>query len=523
MKKPEYVAGTVAIYRKYIDRFYEWDSKGRPGNWAVDETDREMLENLYIRSDLCTGYYHEQNGRNMVTIHEPGYRGADPSLLEQIRKKYLEEDRKKSITGTACVFSGEPVRMSVSLGDTVYEADGAVAEAARNRALSEEDIRGKLGKAGDTPFRFEELTVYTDGKSFLPVSALGELRRKALDGLKKMLLPNASAGVAPLEEPAADPEEIRLPSSFLMVRDAEQAEAVLRFLEETGRVGRTSFSDKGVPAALVLDGMLLDFGAEGERQRERIFRESEGLKLPVYAALPYVFREKDRTWLIRFLDENRENIYGFVTRNLEEVEFLYEKEYDKTVLADSTLYVWNHESERMLRSFCQGMVLPQELDRRELEETFGQSSSDKILMVYGRVPLMVTANCVRKTEGKCRRTEGKNRKTQSGSGFWYLQDRTGAEFPVEAQCSHCQNIIYNSVPTSLHRFAEDPLLKKCGAVMMSFTTENGKAVQEVLMHFAKSGILRAVMPEAACEHRTEEGKLFSDSGYTNGHYRKGAI
>ena len=43
------------------------------------------------------------------------------------------------------------------------------------------------------------------------------------------------------------------------------------------------------------------------------------------------------------------------------------------------------------------------------------------------------------------------------------------------------------------------------------------------MHFAKSGILRAVMPEAACEHRTEEGKLFSDSGYTNGHYRKGAI
>ncbi|MGO5168454.1 peptidase U32 family protein [Bacillota bacterium LCP21S3_D9] len=523
MKKPEYVAGTVAIYRKYIDRFYEWDSKGRPGSWAVDETDRKMLENLYIRSDLCTGYYHEQNGRNMVTIHEPGYRGADPSLLEQIRKKYLEEDRKQSITGTACVFSGEPVRMSVSLGDTVYEADGAVAEAARNRALSEEDIRGKLGKAGDTPFRFEELTVYTDGKSFLPVSALGELRRKALDGLKKMLLPDVSAGVAPLKEPVAAPEEIRLPSSFLMVRDAEQAEAVLRFLEETGRDGRASFSDKGVPVALVLDGMLLDFGAEGERQRERIFRESEGLKLPVYAALPYVFREKDRTWLIRFLDENRENIYGFVTRNLEEVEFLCEKEYDKTVLADSTLYIWNHESERILRSFCQGMVLPQELDRRELEETFGKSSSDKILMVYGRVPLMVTANCVRKTEGKCRRTEGKNRKTQSGSGFWYLQDRTGAEFPVEAQCSHCQNIIYNSVPTSLHRFAEDPLLKKCGAVMMSFTTENGKAVQEVLMHFAKSGILRAMMPEAACENRTEEGKLFSDSGYTNGHYRKGAI
>ena len=114
------------------------------------------------------------------------------------------------------------------------------------------------------------------------------------------------------------------------------------------------------------------------------------------------------------------------------MEFLYEKEYDKTVLADSTLYVWNHESERMLRSFCQGLVLPQELDRRELEETFGQSSSDKILLVYGRVPLMVTANCVCKTEGKCRRTEGKNRKTQSGSGFWYLQDRTGAEFPVEA-------------------------------------------------------------------------------------------
>ena len=52
MKKPEYVAGVVSVYRKYIDRYYE----GGPG-FRVDPEDKRILNNLYIRSETGSGYY----------------------------------------------------------------------------------------------------------------------------------------------------------------------------------------------------------------------------------------------------------------------------------------------------------------------------------------------------------------------------------------------------------------------------------------------------------------------------------
>lgn len=598
MKKPEYVAGTVAIYRKYIDRFYEWDQEGRPGTWQVDREDLDALNSLYIRSDLCSGYYRERNGRNMVTIHEPGYRGASQEFLDRIREQYLQKDRKLSVCGEAFLCAGKASRMTVSCGEAVYTAEGPVAQEARNCALTEEGIRTKLSKAGDSSFLFESLGVQTDGRAFLPVSALGELRRKALEGLAKELLKkrgqeeriwqDAGSGAELMqkaenevemqqgvgntaepqqipekeaEPPAENPLKRRpLPPTFYMVRTAEQAGEVLAFLEKqpdshNGRYqeqrleiaseafcGGKEREESGIgpdgkarklSIALILDGGLLEENAAARKERECLLRLARERDIPVLAALPYIFRESDRTWLLRFYEENAENFYGYVTRNLEEVEFLREKEYDKTVLADSMLYVWNEESEKILGRFCQGMVLPQELDQREMAETFRNRLSDKILMVYGRVPLMITAGCVRKTERKCLRAgkwiAGEGRK--AGLECWFLKDRTGARFPVTTVCSHCQNIIYNSVPTSLHRFTGDVLSDQCGAVLFSFTTECAGEVREILSLFARGKERIRRIPGAVprreeknpCGRQAGNMALCAEPEYTNGHYRKGAI
>lgn len=60
-------------------------------------------------------------------------------------------------------------------------------EEASNRVLSIEDIQGKLGETGDTTFGFENIDVKTDGKTFLPVSILKNLRREALEKLSEKL------------------------------------------------------------------------------------------------------------------------------------------------------------------------------------------------------------------------------------------------------------------------------------------------------------------------------------------------
>ena len=64
MKRPEYAAGVTSLYRKYIDMYYENPS----GDIRVSDEDMEILKGLYLRTGISEGYYHQHNGRNMVTI-----------------------------------------------------------------------------------------------------------------------------------------------------------------------------------------------------------------------------------------------------------------------------------------------------------------------------------------------------------------------------------------------------------------------------------------------------------------------
>jgi len=63
-----------------------------------------------------------------------------------------------------------------------------VLEQASKRILSEDEIEEKLSETGDTTFRFKRIEVKTDGKTFLPVSILKNLRREALAELEVKLL-----------------------------------------------------------------------------------------------------------------------------------------------------------------------------------------------------------------------------------------------------------------------------------------------------------------------------------------------
>lgn len=61
-------------------------------------------------------------------------------------------------------------------------------EAASKRVLSPEEIEEKLAETGDTTFAFGGVEVDFDGKAFLPVSVVKNLRREALEKLREELL-----------------------------------------------------------------------------------------------------------------------------------------------------------------------------------------------------------------------------------------------------------------------------------------------------------------------------------------------
>lgn len=72
MKRPEYVAGVTAMYRKYTDRYLA--NPNAP--YHVDAKDKEILMDLFNRGGFHSGYYTQKNGRDMITLEKPGHAGV---------------------------------------------------------------------------------------------------------------------------------------------------------------------------------------------------------------------------------------------------------------------------------------------------------------------------------------------------------------------------------------------------------------------------------------------------------------
>ena len=63
MKKAEYTAGVVEIYRKYLDRYLSGDRQPQ-----VSREDYQQLLDLYNRDGFHESYYRQRNGKNMMAL-----------------------------------------------------------------------------------------------------------------------------------------------------------------------------------------------------------------------------------------------------------------------------------------------------------------------------------------------------------------------------------------------------------------------------------------------------------------------
>ena len=137
---------------------------------------------------------------------------------------------------------------------------------------------------------------------------------------------------------------------------------------------------------------------------------------------------------------------------------------------------------------------PLELNERELRNR-GCCGSE--LVVYGRLPMMVSAQCIRKTTGKC----------DKRPGMLIMNDRKKKQFPVKNYCRFCYNMIYNSEPMWLADEMEAVLHLQPAAVRLQFTTEKPEEVSRVISAYADA--LRGKKPG------------YQPAARTKGHFRRG--
>ena len=501
MKSPRYTAGVVSIYRKYVDRYLKQGRKG----YRVDPEDRKALLDLFDRGGQTDGYYRKHNGRDMVVLKEkPAFREENRELYQYLDRTYVEAELKEKVQGFVSVHEGEPLSLTLSstgrLNGELHAVTvtGSVVQAAQNAPATEERIAKQVKKTGNTPFVFETLDVEISGNPFVPVQELNDLRRQAFVQLEAELL-------SPFRRACAETAGEKAAEVSLEPREAGTAAAA----ENCARAGENAYAltvslERPETLGPVLScpevsGVYLDsaeFGAESwKRAAEDCHRAGKKCLL----MMPHIYR----TEAARYFEEKKElflqaGFDGAVIRAWEEIELFNQLAPRLPLLFDFGSYSMNRRAEDFIRRMAPGrpaaFTVPVELNSKELEIRGCRGCE---LLVYGAIPMMVTAQCMKKTVEKC---TGKPE-------VLCLRDRMGKEFPVKNHCRFCYNTIYNSSPLSLLKDKKriDGLRPEC--LRLSFTTEDSETVVSVIRAFAGTFL---------------EGKEMELSGeFTRGHFKRG--
>lgn len=488
MKSPRYTAGVVRLYRKYVDLYLK---NGRKG-YRVDPKDRKELLDLFDRGGQTLGYYTEHNGRDMVVCHEkPAFRQENRELYQYLDKTYVEAEVKEPVQGFARVCEGEPLQLTLQYEDPLTGESrmaggiGAVVQTAVKQPMSKERIEKQLGKTGNTPYYFENLEVETGGSPFVPVQELNELRRSAFEQLTEEILRPYRREIPENRQSQKTLFENKKGNKTALyhIHVSVEHPAQLKVALSVPEVG-----------AIYLDSA--EFGAE--QWNEWVSRCHEADK-QCLLVMPHIFRDRAK----EYFETHRSRLEsagfdGLVIRAWEELELVREWKISISLVMDYGIYTMNHRAEDFVREMAPELsmrfTLPVELNSRELE---ARDSRERELLVYGSIPVMVTAQCIRKTVEGCSKCPE----------YLYLRDRKKKVFPVRNQCRFCCNTIYNSSPLSLLKDKKQIDRLQPEVLRLAFTSESAAQTGEVLDAYVKTFL--------------HQEPVELEGEFTRGHFKRG--
>lgn len=486
MKQPEYVYTVTSMYRKYADLYYE---RGEAA-YKVSEADRQALMGAYQRRGYSDGYYKRQNGKEMISFCRPK-RKIEGNAEKNDRKEYKI---KEKINGNLILSEGKRAKLGMEYhgkGKACYvEVFGDTVQRAVSAPLGRERIERQMRKTGDTQFEIGCLEIETEGNVFLPMQSLNVLRREGLRILSEQIVSRYRRGQS------QEPKDLAQPDC----QDGKEAEGGKKHrrklqvcvqtkeqLHEACRMARQG--EQNIDTVYVDGRLAFDKSAA---EAVSVLRSNQ---TEVFAAMPYIFRERAIAAYEAVWERLSPAYDGVLIRNWESYEWLRKKKYEKPIVSDYNLYVFNRESrDFMIQAGIRDYTFSPELNFRELK-AFGGGG---ILPVYGRQPVMITAGCIQKTEGGCRKEEK----------VTWLTDRCKKMFPVKNDCTCCYNVMYNCAPLVLagERREVDALSLSC--IRLDFTTEGKEEMRRILALYEKEFL------------RKEEAGM-PDIEYTRGHFRRG--
>ena len=433
MKRPEYVATVTRVYRQALDT----------GN--VTRTMLSELHTAFNRQGFTDGYYTGNLGRAMFGIREEKTEEGD--WLREARQSYeTTENPLVPLQFQARLTHNESYLCVTDPEGRVSSVFGPVPEPAHSQSLTPEMLSQRLSKTGGTPYRCAQISVSVEPGLMLSAAAINAMRRDALNQLTAL-------------RARRDPIRLSRPQKTPRFSGSHQHPALT--IQVSSREQVTGSLLKSAPAVLYIPIHLL---AEDLNWTRSITR-----RVNVCAVLPRIVHDGELARLQQNLTLAKSlGVNDALVGNLGQV--LTVRQCGLNVRGDFGLNLYNSAAMNTARELeLRSATLSFEMTLPQIRDVSKAVPCE--ILAYGRLPLMVTENClIQGRTGTC---------TCHLSGT-KLVDKTGAEFPVIKDGASCRSVLLNGKKLNLLDRQDDLSRLGLWAFRLYFTTENPREVDQVL-------------------------------------------
>lgn len=433
MKRPEYTGIVTGVYAKAIRE------QRNP-----DKEEMELLEKTFSRQGFTQGYFIGDK-LDMFGVRSEPDKDAD-KIFAAARKQYAEgEMRRVPVHFYTVLEKGEHIK-AIAFDDDGHKAiaTGPVPERAKRQGLTEQYLTEQMFKTGGTPYNCIENKAKAEPGLYLPASEINELRRKLIAQLSAEREKAPERRTLRIPAPPVNVPAISDPARIYQVRTAEQ------LTPELAELKPDYIYFPAMELAENFDPLrpFIDNGARPVAVMPRVITDDQSRE--VYAALEKLFD------------------YGVneaLTGNLGHV--FIARQAGMKVRGDFGLNAFNSYTLRVLQDA--GFISATASFELRLAQIKAMAKPvDTELIIYGRLPLMVSDQCIiRQSAGRCNcQTPGQ------------LSDRMGSVFPVVKEFG-CRNVIYNAHKLYLADKRDDLYALGLWGLRMLFTTESPRECVEV--------------------------------------------